>query len=138
MKSPLPIIIRRHPSAKRMTLRLSPDGSEIRLTLPKRTLERTGMAFVEQQHDWIATQRKNHSARKTIRFKPEVVIPLFGKDCELQHDAERRGMQYCTLATYLKHQTEREALVPAQAGSEARSVGESEARGSIPPQNNCG
>ena len=31
----LPIVLRRHPTAKRLTLRLAPDGSEVRITLPQ-------------------------------------------------------------------------------------------------------
>lgn len=90
----LPIVIRRHPKALRMTLRLSPDGSEIRLTLPKRIAEKTGMAFVAQHQEWIDRQIKIHAARKNIPFKPGVTLPLFGRECELQHDPEQRGVLY--------------------------------------------
>ena len=31
----VPLAIRRHPRATRLTMRLAPDGSEVRITLPK-------------------------------------------------------------------------------------------------------
>ena len=31
----LPLMIRRHPRATRLTMRLAPDGSEVRITLPR-------------------------------------------------------------------------------------------------------
>ena len=45
----LPIVLRRHPTAKRLTLRLAPDGSEVRITLPQwaRSAEALGIETVE-------------------------------------------------------------------------------------------
>lgn len=90
----LPIIIRRHPGARRMTLRLSPDGSEIRLTLPKRVSEKSGMAFVAQQQEWIERQIKQQASREVIPFAPGAVLPLFGQDCRLIHLPTQRGVLY--------------------------------------------
>ncbi|WAT17587.1 DUF45 domain-containing protein [Aurantiacibacter sp. MUD11] len=52
----LPIAIRRHARAKRLTMRLAPDGSEVRITLPTwgRTLD--ALAFARARHDWLAVQ----------------------------------------------------------------------------------
>jgi predicted metal-dependent hydrolase len=52
----LPLAIRRLPHARRITLRLAPDGSEARISMPE--WGRTGDAvnFAEQRRDWLATQ----------------------------------------------------------------------------------
>jgi predicted metal-dependent hydrolase len=52
----LPVAIRRHPRAQRLTMRLAPDGSEIRITLPKwgRTLD--ALVFVNSRTAWLEQQ----------------------------------------------------------------------------------
>ena len=52
----LPIAIRRHARAGRLTMRLAPDGSEVRVTMPRwgRTLD--AVTFAEARRDWLARQ----------------------------------------------------------------------------------
>lgn len=52
----LPIAIRRHARAKRLTMRLAPDGSEVRITLPTwgRTLD--ALTFAKARAEWIEAQ----------------------------------------------------------------------------------
>lgn len=52
----LPLAIRRHPRATRLTMRLAPDGSEVRVTLPRwgRTLD--ALVFVRSRTDWLEHQ----------------------------------------------------------------------------------
>lgn len=52
----IPIAIRRHARARRLTMRLSPDGSEVRITLPTwgRTLD--ALAFAKARAEWIERQ----------------------------------------------------------------------------------
>lgn len=52
----IPIAIRRHARAKRLTMRLAPDGSEVRITLPRwgRTLD--AITFANARKPWIARQ----------------------------------------------------------------------------------
>ena len=52
----LPLAIRRHPRATRLTMRLAPDGSEVRITLPRwgRTLD--ALVFVKKRTDWLEGQ----------------------------------------------------------------------------------
>ncbi|QZH75874.1 MAG: M48 family metallopeptidase [Erythrobacter sp.] len=52
----LPIAIRRHPRSRRLTMRLAPDGSELRVTMPGwgRTLD--ALTFARARVDWIAAQ----------------------------------------------------------------------------------
>ena len=52
----LPLMIRRHPRATRLTMRLAPDGSEVRITLPRwgRTLD--ALVFVRSRTEWLERQ----------------------------------------------------------------------------------
>lgn len=52
----LPIVLRRHRTAKRLTLRLAPDGSEVRITLPGWARGQEAIAFAHARADWLAEQ----------------------------------------------------------------------------------
>ena len=52
----LPIVLRRHQRARRLTLRLAPDGSEVRLTLPQWARSAEAIAFAHARSDWLETQ----------------------------------------------------------------------------------
>jgi predicted metal-dependent hydrolase len=52
----LPLVIRRHPRATRMILRLAPDGSEARVTLPQWGRTAEALAFARSRADWLAAQ----------------------------------------------------------------------------------
>ncbi len=50
----LPVVIRRLPQARRMTLRLAPDGSEVRLSIPRWGSQAEALAFARSRADWLA------------------------------------------------------------------------------------
>ena len=52
----LPIELRRHPSAKRLTLRLAPDGSAVKITLPRWCAAKEAIAFAHARAEWLAAQ----------------------------------------------------------------------------------
>lgn len=52
----LPVAIRRNARARRLTLRLAPDGTEVRVTLPKWCASREALAFVHARIDWLTQQ----------------------------------------------------------------------------------
>ena len=52
----LPLAIRRHPRARRMTLRLAADGSEVQVTLPRWGRTAEALAFAESRRDWLEGQ----------------------------------------------------------------------------------
>lgn len=52
----LPVAIRRHPTARRMTLRLAPDGSEVRLSIPRWGRTADALAFAHSRTDWLEAQ----------------------------------------------------------------------------------
>lgn len=52
----LPIELRRHASARRLTLRLAPDGSAVRITLPRWCASKEAVAFAHARREWLAAQ----------------------------------------------------------------------------------
>ncbi|MFL0357553.1 M48 family metallopeptidase [Erythrobacter sp. GH1-10] len=77
----VPIVLRRHRTAKRLTLRLAPDGSEVRITLPRWANANEAIAFAHARSDWLARQHSKIPERKslypggdlTIRGRPVVL-----------------------------------------------------------------
>jgi predicted metal-dependent hydrolase len=52
----MPLLIRRHAKAKRMTMRLSPDGGAIRITMPRWAASSEAMVFIKLRQDWLEEQ----------------------------------------------------------------------------------
>lgn len=52
----VPIVLRRHRTAKRLTLRLSPDGQAVQITLPNWAHGDEAMAFAHARQDWLSKQ----------------------------------------------------------------------------------
>lgn len=52
----IPIAIKRHPTAKRLTMRVAPDGSEIRITMPRWGQSREATAFANSRLPWLEKQ----------------------------------------------------------------------------------
>lgn len=60
----IPIALRRHRTAKRLTLRLAPDGSEVRITMPRWARSDEAIAFAHARTDWLEQQFARIPARK--------------------------------------------------------------------------
>ena len=52
----LPIELRRHPTAKRLTLRLAPDGSAVKITMPRWCASKEAVAFAHARAEWLDQQ----------------------------------------------------------------------------------
>jgi predicted metal-dependent hydrolase len=52
----VPIMLRRHPTAKRLTLRLAPDGRAVNITLPAWAHDSEALAFAHARAGWLAEQ----------------------------------------------------------------------------------
>jgi predicted metal-dependent hydrolase len=52
----LPIVVRRLAQARRLTLRLAPDGSEVRVSMPRWGRTGEALAFARSRADWLARQ----------------------------------------------------------------------------------
>lgn len=52
----LPIVIRRLERARRLTMRLAPDGSAVRISMPQWTRTEEALAFAKSRRDWLEKQ----------------------------------------------------------------------------------
>jgi len=52
----VPLAIRRHARATRLTMRLAPDGSEVRITLPKWGRTSDALVFAHKRLEWLEAQ----------------------------------------------------------------------------------
>ncbi|RNJ63880.1 MAG: DUF45 domain-containing protein [Porphyrobacter sp. IPPAS B-1204] len=59
----VPIVLKRLRHARRLTLRLAPDGSEVRVTLPAWAEGREAIAFAHSRKGWLADQLAKLPAR---------------------------------------------------------------------------
>ena len=59
----VPIVLRRHSTAKRLTLRLAPDGREVRLTLPHWARGNEAIAFAHARQEWLESQHARIPSR---------------------------------------------------------------------------
>lgn len=85
----LPISVRRHPQARRVSVRMDPRGCGAILTMPQWMPLRDGMAFVERHRDWLETVTANRPA--AVPFAPGAVIPFKDGSLLIDHDANWRG-----------------------------------------------
>ena len=88
----IPIALRRHPTAKRLTLRLAPDGSEVRITLPRWARGAEAIAFAHTRRDWLAEQYARIPKREVPG--PGSTILYRGESLQIDWDqaASRRPM----------------------------------------------
>ena len=81
--SDIPIVIRRHPSSRRMIIRYQPLQNFISLTLPRYVGIRQGLDFVSSKRNWIAQQLKSHPER--MPFSDGQSLPILGQTYTLRH-----------------------------------------------------
>ncbi|MBE7247988.1 MAG: M48 family metallopeptidase, partial [Actinomycetospora chiangmaiensis] len=81
----LRIALRRRPTARRITLRVSAATGEVVITLPSRTAINTAQLFAARHSGWIAARLARVPAR--VGFEPGASVPLRG----VGHRVELRG-----------------------------------------------
>ena len=115
----LPIAIRRLVNARRMTLRLAPDGSEARVSLPRWGRTEDALAFARSRADWLAaqlaalprTEPVAHGATIAYRGQPHTIVhdPRAPRRTELGERVLRLGGPAETIAPRLARWLEAEA-----------------------------
>ena len=80
----LPVAIRRLDRARRMTMRLAPDGSEIRISIPRWTRTAEALAFASSRRDWLA--RQIEAVPPSVSLAPGASLPFRGEPLLLVHD----------------------------------------------------
>jgi predicted metal-dependent hydrolase len=83
---PDPVVVVRHPRARRYVLRLASDGA-LRLTVPRRGSVEGGLRFIETQRAWIERERARLGERATT-WGPGTVIWWRGERVTLAHDGD--------------------------------------------------
>ncbi len=76
-----PVLVKKSPRAKRMTLRVSPTQRDVILTIPVRTGARKVSAFLEQHIEWLNQQLAK--LPEPVPFENGRFIPFLGQPHEL-------------------------------------------------------
>lgn len=75
----LAIVLRRHPRARRLTLRLAPDASEVRITMPAWARSAEAIAFAHARRAWLGAQltripqRRSPGPGDTVQFRGQSI-----------------------------------------------------------------
>jgi predicted metal-dependent hydrolase len=81
----VPIVLKRLHNARRLTLRLAPDGSAVRITLPAWAEGREAIAFAHARAEWLAGQLAKLPTRTAPG--PDGVVQYRGAALQLAWDA---------------------------------------------------
>lgn len=86
----LSLAIRRHPRAKRMTLRLAPDGSEARVTIPRWARTAEAIEFAQARAEWL--ERQLQRVPRASPPRPGGSVTYRGRDLAIdwRRDAPRK------------------------------------------------
>jgi len=78
----LPVVVRRLRTARRITLRLAPDGSEARISMPEWGSTADALNFAEQRRDWLAAQLER--IPPPVRIEPGCTLAYRGETWRLE------------------------------------------------------
>ncbi len=116
----LPLTISRHPRARRMTMRLAPDGSAIRITLPTWGRTAEALAFARSRARWLESQlaalpvSRPPAPGGTVVFRGRPLeidwAPVHSRQPVIEEDILRIGGPAESLAPRLRRWLEAEAL----------------------------
>ena len=85
----LPLVVRRLRNARRITLRLAPNGSEARISMPEWGRTSDAIRFAEMRRDWLAAQLARFPPPQPV--EPGCKVPYRGETLQIewQHSAPR-------------------------------------------------
>ena len=84
-----PVQVRRHPRARRYTLRIQAATREVVLTMPPRGSLKEARAFAERHGGWIAARLGRLPA--AAPFRHGTIVPIRGLDHRIDHRRGARG-----------------------------------------------
>jgi predicted metal-dependent hydrolase len=121
----VPIVLKRMRNARRLTLRLAPDGSEVRITLPAWAEGREALAFAHSRSGWLTEQMARLPKRAApepggeVRYRGRVLRLAWDARAPrrpvVEADSLRLGGPQTGLEARLKRWMEGEALRLAEA-----------------------
>ncbi|GJD95548.1 M48 family metallopeptidase [Methylobacterium iners] len=85
--APFRIVLRRRPTARRLTLRVSSATGDVVMTLPARTSIATAQRFAVSHGGWIAARLARVPERTLL--EPGAIVPLRGVPHRIEHRGER-------------------------------------------------
>jgi predicted metal-dependent hydrolase len=88
------VVLKRHPAAKRIILRVSNATGEVVLTVPERTAVDQAQRFADRHGEWIANRLATMPRR--VRFEPGALVPLRGVPHRVFHWSNIRGATQAT------------------------------------------
>ena len=116
----LPVAIRRHPRARRMTLRLAPDGASIKVTIPTWGRSMDALRFARSRSDWLAGQldacakpaSAGHGTTIMLRGEPLRIdwSPVYPRNPHVEGALLRCGGPEDRIAARVQRWLERQAL----------------------------
>jgi predicted metal-dependent hydrolase len=83
----LPVVLRRAANARRLTMRLAPDGSEVRITLPRWGTSAEALAFARSRADWLEAQLG--ALPQPVQLGDGGLVPYLGEQLILRHNPAR-------------------------------------------------
>ncbi|MFS8036073.1 M48 family metallopeptidase [Xanthobacter sp. AM11] len=86
---PLRVTVRRHPQARRLTLRVRAAARDVTLTAPPHVPLAFAHEFVLRHREWVRVRLVR--LPEAVPFAPGAVIPLRGEPHRIVHCAEARG-----------------------------------------------
>ena len=86
----VPIVLKPHASARRMTLRLDRDGEGFVLTVPRRLNRRSAEEFVTQSIDWMRTARARLPVLQPVADGARISVR--GVECTVRSTGRVRGL----------------------------------------------
>src|SRR5712671_7634986 len=84
-----PVRVRRHPKARRYTLRIQTATREVVLTMPPRGSLKQARAFAERHGGWIAARLRRLPV--AVPFRHGTIVPVRGLDHRIDHRHGARG-----------------------------------------------
>jgi len=85
----IPVRLCRNPRARRLILRLDPDGDGVVVTLPPGAPEHAGLELARKQADWIRRRLGERTPR--IAFEPGAAVPIAGRPRIISWTGQLRG-----------------------------------------------
>lgn len=83
-ESTLPVEIRRHPTARRMVMRLADDGASVRVTLPRWGRTADALDFAHSRREWLAAQMAKRP--QPCQLAPGGTLPWRGQELRIAWD----------------------------------------------------
>ena len=85
----VPLVVRRHPRAKRMIMRLAPDAASVRITAPPRASVRAILDFIERHKGWADSRIRRADMPPAVA--DGALLPFRGGALRIVHEEGRRS-----------------------------------------------